>query len=563
MRKTALYIVLFIIPSVLWGQRYNRYSGYNGYNRYNGSGNTYNNYNSLSENNYDNSSSYRSGIEADFLRYAKDYYKDIDKFKVTIFDHDTGTTIDFLEYFYNNSDTNKVFYKSITRTEYASDSLGHVGEVISKTTRTFNKAGEELTGEVTVDDKVTSRVEYTYDSKNRLTDNVSYSSYYGKSLKKTEDRHIEYDAKGRILKSELSGDGTKTSVYYKYNSAGYLYQILDYSKAGFLEKTDTSVWSYLYDSKNRILMSERRTGPYKNLTYDSLGKEKYVNVYYYDRNYYAYDMNGRIILDAHANSGYSADSTSTVRSYDDNGWVLSENYYKGETLTTSYTRKPTLDGHFIENYEQLSTAAPNTCPNNVVIALVVDGNDHKITKTETRYVDGKPVISTTNYTSKYTADNKMIYDTAIMVSKGHLYSMKSQEVITYTRNENGRVTEMNDESGGDYNSNSKYTRQFDDKDEMIDFSYFNACDEFVPEEEYKYSYYGTRGFVKQKTVIQMYSETVTDYGPDMNVVRIFDKPRNTDAHNEYRRRNYEYEGGARSNEEGYTVTLYKYENWDK
>jgi len=574
-RKTAIYILLFMAPAVLWAQHYNRYGGYNGYNRYNGgySSSLYNHSRTNdnlsdvtgSEDLYSNNN-YRSGMDADFMRYAKNYYKDADKFKITIFRQDTGASIDFLEFFFDETDTNKVFYKSITRTEYHSDSLGHVGYLLSKTVKTFNRAGEELTGEVTVDDKVTSRVAYTYDSKNRLVDNVSYRTEYGKGLRKEDESHREYDAKGKLVKMESSGDGSKSVVYYKYNSAGYLYQILDCNKEGLLDKTDTTIWNYMYDNKNRIMMSEKRNGPYKNLTYDSLGKEKYVTIYYFDRNYYAYDINGRIILDAHAYNGYSSDSTSTVRSYDDNGWVLSENYYRDETLVTTYTRKPTLDGHFTETYEQLSTAAPNTCPNNVVLVLEVDSNDHKMVKTETRYVDGKPVVSTTNYATLYNAEGRMIYDTAIMVSKGHLYSMKSQEVVTYTRNAHGYVTEMSDESGGDYNSNWKYTCQYDDKDELIDYAIYNACDEFIPEREYKYSYYGTRDFVKQKISTQMYSETVTDYGPDMNVVRIFEKPRNVEARTEYRRRNYydyEREQQNESSGDGYTVTLYTYETWDK
>ena len=549
MKKTVLYIILLITPALLWAQS-------NYYNNRSGGNNTY--YEKLLRGYLNNGSSYGYGnsYTSNSFRFKKNYYKDRKPTYESLGLPDTSTYNECGQFFFGYDDSTNISFKTVTVEECRSDTFMHKGFELDKQVYSFNKKGQ-MTSKVTIiDNEPTYRITYAYDSHNRITDEEEFSGDNGK-LKKTTGLHNVYDANGKLMRTdetEKGGilDNSTRVTYYTYNNLGYLIQTKVCGHVT-LEGKDTTITNILYDNNNRIIFIDRKnnSSTYYNSITGNIEPEKH-------REYYAYDIVGRPILEAKM-SNY--DSTSTVTTFDDSGTIVAENKYEYSKMLTSYSRKPTLDGHFTEVYEEMSTAEANMCPNNVVTLMVVDSDDNILSKTETRLNEGKPVVTTTTHVYQFTPKKKLIVDTSVMILKGHLYAMRSQEVIKYTRNQDGKVTEMDDESGGDYNTNWKYTCKYDDNDNMIDYSQFNACDDFKPQQEYMYSYYPGTHSVKQVQTSDYSKRYINTYGPDQRVLSSYERPISHDENNSYGTHYYEY---AYDNGNKYcTLTVYSYEEWGR
>ena len=170
-----------------------------------------------------------------------------------------------------------------------------------------------------------STVEYTYDSKNRLTLTTAYD---GATLGK---RPIPTTAGGRQLTLSTGADSTPQTTSYEYNSLGQMTKVTD--PLGLSQ-------TYQYDYKGNALSTVDKNGQTVTTTYNALSLPLYVSAGNLSRSF-TYDQAGRRLsmTDESGTSNYTYDSFGQlITETDGNGGVKTYTYDdNGNRLTFTLT----------------------------------------------------------------------------------------------------------------------------------------------------------------------------------------------------------------------------------
>ncbi len=403
------------------------------------------------------------------------------------------------EYYNDDGDTNHPMFKSVTVTEYLTDTMGNNKKFNSKERVVFNKAGQELL-DVDIDTVgLRDSLIFEYNAKGNSTRNIVYGRDAKGHIVKSGDNIWKYDAKGNNImdstwelgygwdKNEEDKEKSKPSITYsyaKFDSKGN--DIEDFSVD---EEGDTS-WQYSkYDDSNRVVYSEHRSG---------VGEGEETEEVYSE--YYIYNAKGNIVSTI---SVRPLDTTSTNYFYDahgrETGWSVFDNRIPIRVNVTKYKKDNDT------SYGARTVISDNTpisdglsCPNNRHDVTVYDDSSRVLSDVETSEKSGKPF--TTTVIHKYYVIGNLYIDTAITTEEGYLHSLVSIDIKNYKNDARGNKIEQTEEGGGYYNRTSKNTWKYNEQNKEIYSAQYSSCNAEVPIQTDSTFYYpGGKKVMKEVT----------------------------------------------------------------
>ena len=218
---------------------------------------------------------------------------------------------------------------------------------------------------------------YTYDVLNRPV------------TEKTPDgitTSLEYDSLGNIVK-EIKSDGS--SITAEYDSAG---RVISITQKGSIDKEKSKIYSYSYDSMDRLTSSVDPMEGETSQTYDELGNVTSVTDAMGGTTTYTYDKTSRLLSET------NAIGATKKYTYDDRGRLETEENARGQKTTYTYD-----DYNRIIKIKDVAGTVEYTYDNNSNILTVSDE-----TGTITREYDSlnrvTEVTDANGKTVKYTYD---------------------------------------------------------------------------------------------------------------------------------------------------------------
>jgi len=394
---------------------------------------------------------------------------------------------DCLSSFYLDTpnDTAHSKFRMVKEAVYRSDdSLMHNSKVTETTLKLFNKAGQKQLAVTTgPNGKPTDSTVYEY---NNANDEVREEDW------ESDDSDVLIRSTYEIWVYDSAENEIKDSEYIQYdlNDAYFRESLSKYDTSGneiesreFKERNgemDTDIYWRRYNENNReVYVKEKSMGNYS-------------------QTYYAYNAKGQKVFSADTYGeflhGKNIDSSWSTFAYNNKGVLSEENDYKKGKLCSTYTLRYGAHKEEIETSEDISTADPYSCSNNVVKVKVTDSTGKELSEVITREKDGKPIVTTIIH--KYTFGETYI-DSTFIVEQGFMYKEKWKEITTRVTDTHGNTLLFMMETGTSSGREAKDTWRYNDLNKAVYHAYYGSCKSSVPETETFSSYYPDGKSIKE------------------------------------------------------------------
>jgi len=339
---------------------------------------------------------------------------------------------------------------------------------------------------------------YTYDVLNRPV------------TEKTPDgitTSLEYDTLGNIVK-EIKSDGS--SVTAEYDSAG---RVISITQKGSIDKEKSKIYSYSYDSMDRLTSSVDPMQGETSQAYDELGNVTSVTDAMGGTTTYTYDKTSRLLSET------NAIGATKKYTYDDKGNLATEENARGDKTTYEYD-----DFNRLIKISDKAGTVVYTYDNNSNITSISDESG-TITKEYDLLNRVTSVTDANGRTVKYSYDEL-----------GNILSLTypGGEIVRYEYYLDGQLKSVIDSSGNktsyEYDSAGRLIKTTNPDGSTVEESYDksgnlktkidkSSSGEVILSYEYGYDGFGNITSIKDKitTDTEIYSAEPND-GPEENSV---------------------------------------------